>query len=132
MMGGGYAAGAGVTDIAWEQINFNTWNPVLWLVLFVIVLAAVGIVIVTGAGSRGRILDGSGHEEDGRYATFFSGEKAVPSHVSGSDLFWGFKTDWKKYFTVIEEAHSGIVNDYALWAAAGTALIAVFMFIFIR
>ena len=80
--------------------------------------------------SRGQILEGDG--EDGKYATFFSGEKALPSHVAGSDLFWGFKKDWKGYFDVMEGHHSGVVNDYALYVVATAALVVVFTFGFMR
>ncbi|MBQ6469712.1 MAG: hypothetical protein IJJ50_06655 [Lachnospiraceae bacterium] len=132
MMGSGYAAAAGVVDIEAAPAQFSYWDPVIWLVLFVIVLAAVCFVMVTGKGDRGRISESGEAFEDGKYATFFSGEKSLPSHVSGSDLFWGFKKDWKKYFTVIEDLHSGVVNDYALWAVAASAVIIVVVFGFVR
>jgi len=132
MMGSGYAAAAGVTDIKAAPAQFSYWDPIIWLVLFVIVLAAVCFVMVTGKGDRGRISVSGKAAEDGKYATFFSGEKSLPSHVSGSDLFWGFKKDWKKYFAVIEDLHSGVVNDYALWAVAASALIIVVLFGFVR
>ena len=93
-------------------------------------MAAVCLVIVTGKGSRGQILENTGAPEDGKYATFFSGEKSLPSHVAGSDLFWGFKRDWKGYFTVMQGAHSGIVSDYALWAVAGGAVIMLILSVF--
>lgn len=132
MMGQGYAAAAGVSDILVEPAKLSLWNPVLWLILFVIVLAAVGIVIVTGKSSRGRVLETSSQEVvDGKYATFFGGEKSTFSQVGGSDLFWGFRKDWKGYFKVIEGLHSGVVNDYAMWVVAATACIVLFMFIFV-
>ncbi len=96
------------------------------------VLCAVGLVIVTGAKSRGQVLEAPDGDSDGKYATFFSGEKSMPSHVGGSDLFWGFKHDWKGYFRVMQGAHSGVVNDYALWTVSGAALITLFMFVFVR
>ena len=132
MMGSGYAAAAGVKDIQAASARFSYWDPVVWLVLFVIVLAAVCIVVLTGKGDRGKVSVPSAEAEDGKYATFFSGEKSLPSHVSGSDLFWGFKKDWKKYFRVIEDLHSGVVNDYALWAVAASAVIVVVLFGFVR
>lgn len=132
MMGQGYAAAAGVSDILVEPAKLSLWNPVLWLILFVIVLAATGIVIVTGKSSRGRVLETSSQEVvDGKYATFFGGEKSTFSQVGGSDLFWGFRKDWKGYFKVIEGLHSGVVNDYAMWVVAATACIVLFMFIFV-
>ena len=132
MMGQGYAAAAGVSDILVEPAKLSLWNPVLWLILFVIVLAAAGIVIVTGKSSRGRVLETSSQEVvDGKYATFFGDEKSTFSQVGGSDLFWGFRKDWKGYFKVIEGLHSGVVNDYAMWVVAATACIVLFMFIFV-
>ena len=132
MMGQGYAAAAGVSAILVEPAKLSLWNPVLWLILFVIVLAAAGIVIVTGKSSRGRVLETSSQEVvDGKYATFFGGEKSTFSQVGGSDLFWGFRKDWKGYFKVIEGLHSGVVNDYAMWVVAATACIVLFMFIFV-
>ena len=132
MMGQGYAAAAGVSDILVEPAKLSLWNPVLWLILFVIVLAAAGIVIITGKPSRGRVLETTSQEAvDGKYATFFGGEKSTFSQVGGSDLFWGFRKDWKGYFKVIEGLHSGVVNDYAMWVVAATAGIVLFMFIFV-
>ena len=132
MMGNGYAANAGVKDMEAAAATFSYWDPLVWLVLFVIVLAAVCFVILTGKGDRGKVSVPGNASEDGKYATFFSGEKSLPSHVGGSDLFWGFKKDWKKYFCIIEDLHSGVVNDYALWTVAASAVIIVVLFGFLR
>ena len=32
----------------------------------------------------------------------------------------------------MQRAHSGIVNDYALWAVAATAVFIVYLFIFVH
>ncbi|MBQ9985645.1 MAG: hypothetical protein IJP38_05005 [Oscillospiraceae bacterium] len=131
MMGEGTAAASGISDYAVQGVEgiVSIWNPKLWLILFAIVLIAVFIVILTGDNTRGRVLEKSEEDsEDGKYATFFGGEKSAHSHVSGSDLFWGFKHDFKGYFKFIQGMHSGVVNDYALWVVVGAALIVVFMF----
>lgn len=133
MMGNGYAEIHGVFPKNIDTTTFSLWNPVLWLVLFAIVLIAVCIVILTGDRERGRVLSNENKEvSDGKYATFFGGEMSEHSHVGGSDLFWGFKHDFKGYFKVLQGLHSGVVNDYALWVVAATAIITVFMFIFVR
>lgn len=132
MMGEGYAAAAGVTNIPAEPVKFSYWDPILWLVLFVVVLCAVFLVVISSKNSRGQVLEDTVEESDGKYATFFSGEKSMPSHVGGSDLFWGFKHDWRGYFRVMQGAHSGVVNDYTLWAVSGAAVITLFMFVFVR
>ncbi len=133
MMGEGTAAAAGMVDYAANDVVLTLWNPVLWLVLFAIVLIAVCIVILTGDKTRGRVLAKSAADsEDGKYATFFGGEQSTHSHVAGSDLFWGFKHDFKGYFKFIQGMHSGVVNDYALYAVVGAALITVLMFVFVH
>jgi len=127
----GYAAEHGVTDMEVSLATFSLWNPILWLVLFAIVLIAVCIVILTGEKSRGAVRVNDDKEvRDGKYATFFGGEESVHSHVGGSDLFWGFKHDFKGYFKVMGGLHSGNVNDYATYVVAAAAVICVFMFIF--
>ena len=131
MMGNGYAAAAGVENIQVAPAKFSFWNPITWLVLFVVVFAAVAIVILTGKKSRGAVLETS-ENVDGKYATFFGGEASPFSHVSGSDLFWGFKKDWKGYFSFMDNLHSGIVNDYALWVVVALAIVTVWFNIFMK
>jgi len=131
MLGEGTAAATGVTSLDISAISFNIWNPILWLLLFVIVFAAAVIALALGAGDRARVYSAEPVEDvDGKYATFFSGEKALHSHVSGSDLFWGFKKNWTGYFRFMGNAHSGIVNDYAVWAVVAAAVFTLFMVIF--
>jgi len=131
MMGNGYAASKGIEATAIESAQFSFWNPITWLVLFVVVFVAVFIVIVTGKKSRGQVLEVA-EPVDPKYATFFSGEESLYSHVQGSDLFWGFKKDWKKYFGFMDNLHSGIVNDYSLWVVVALAIVTVYMTIFMK
>ena len=51
------------------------------------------------------------------------------SQVGGGDLFWGFKHNWRHYFSFMHDLHSGVVNDYALWAVVALALAIVYMMI---
>ena len=37
-------------------------------------------------------------------------------------MFWGFKHNWRHYFSFMHNLHSGIVYDYALLAAIALAL----------
>ena len=64
----------------------------------------------------------TGHAASGKYELFFGGEESVFSQVGGDDLFWGFKHNWRHYFKFMHELHSGIVNDYSLWAVVALAL----------
>ncbi len=129
MMGNGYAAQAGVVTQTIEVAEFSFWNPVLWLLLFIIIFVAVFIVIITGQNTRGPVLEAKTSEEvDGKYATFFGGEKSEHSHVSGSDLFWGFKKNFKGYFKFMDKAHDGNLNNYAIWTVVATAIVVIVMF----
>jgi len=126
MMGSGYAAAWNVKNAAVTAVQqMSYWNPVLWLTLLVIVLLGVFIVILSGDNERGKTLQAVEPVTDGKYATFFSGEHQLHSHMGGSDLFWGFKHDMKPYFEFIEEKHSGILTDYTLWMIVAIADIVV-------
>jgi multicomponent Na+:H+ antiporter subunit D len=131
MMGDGYAAMLGVSNIEVAPAAFSFWNPIVWLILFVVIFVAAFLVITGSKSSRGQILQ-PGVKYDPKYATFFSGEEELFSQVGGSDLFWGFKTDWKGYYKVLEGLHSGIVTDYAAMTVIATAIITLCMFIFMR
>ena len=131
MMGAGYAKAAGIMDIEAAPAAFSFWNPLVWLLLFVVVFLGVYIVMATSKSTRGRMLEG-GEGYDPKYATFFSGEQEEFSQVGGSDLFWGFKTDWKGYYKVLQGLHSGIVTDYASYIVMGAAIIILVMFICLR
>ncbi|MBR2696060.1 MAG: hypothetical protein IKE48_00960, partial [Parasporobacterium sp.] len=75
MMGSGYAAAAGIEQKVIEPVQLSYWDPILWLILFVIIIAAVCIVILTGKRTRGKVLVNKTEEVDGKYATFYGGEK---------------------------------------------------------
>jgi len=130
MLGQGYAASAGITNMSAHTVEFNCWDPMVWLILFVVIMAAVLLVIMLGRGSQ-KLHSTAAEEVPDKYAPFFGGEKSVPSHAGGSDLFWGFKHDFKGYFRFMDHMHSGKVGDYALWVVVATALVILFAFIFV-
>jgi len=130
MFGSGYAANAGITNMPSTAVEFSCWDPMLWLVLFVVIMAAVLLVILLGRGRR-KLRSAAAEEVSDKYAPFFGGEKSVPSHAGGSDLFWGFKHEFKGYFRFMDRMHSGKVGDYALWVVVATALVILFAFIFV-
>ena len=132
MMGTGYAQGFGLTDLL--SVSFQAagvWSPISWLCLLMIMLLAVAIVAVSSkydqvsalaktaaaaeaAAAKAGPRFGSGALAEGKNELFFGGEESVFSQVGGDDLFWGFKHNWRHYFSFMHELHSGIVNDYAL------------------
>ena len=140
MMGTGYAQGFGLTDIL--PVSFQAagvWSPISWLCLLMIMLLAVAIVAVSSkydrvselartaavaeaAAAKAGPRFGSGALAEAKNELFFGGEESVYSQVGGDDLFWGFKHNWRHYFSFMHELHSGIVNDYALWGVIALAL----------
>jgi len=131
MMGSGYAAGVmGANLPAAQTVTFvqaGCWEPVSWLLIFCIALLAVTIVAVTSKYDR--VSEQKAEASDTKYDVFFGGEESVYSQVGGGDLFWGFKHNWRHYFSFMHDLHSGIVNDYALWAMVALALVMLFMLI---
>ena len=133
MMGEGYYLAERGSEYVAEVTEFEIsgyWNPVLWLVLFVILLLGFAIATLFGNSSKGKTLE-QGDKYEAKYDTFFGGERSEFSHVAGSDLFWGLKHNLRHYFGFLHNVHSGIVNDYAMWAVCACALIVVFAFIFL-
>ncbi len=137
MLGTGYAEGFGLAnDLPVSFQAAGVWSPVSWLCLLLIMVLAIAIVAVSSKYDRVSALAASadpaapvkgpkyatGGAAEGKYELFFGGEESVYSQVGGEDLFWGFKHNWRHYFSFMHELHSGIVNDYALWGVIALAL----------
>ena len=128
-MGAGYAEATAYFDsyLAEPVLTFaGTWDPVSWLVLFVIIMCAVTLVSLAGKSGRGAVT----LTDDAKHATFFGGEEAQYSHVASGDLFWGFKHNLRGYLGFMSRAHSGVTNDYVVWGVCAMAVITAYCFIF--
>ena len=130
MMGSGYAESVMGESLPAVQtctfVEVGCWNPVSWLLILAIALLAVTLVAV--CGKYDQVSENKGAAlTDSKYDLFFGGEESVYSQVGGGDLFWGFKHNWRHYFSFMHNLHSGIVNDYALWAVVALALVTVFL-----
>lgn len=130
MMGSGYAESVMGESLPAVQnctfVEVGCWNPVSWLLVLAIALLAVTLVAV--CGKYDQVSENkSAALTDSKYDLFFGGEESVYSQVGGGDLFWGFKHNWRHYFSFMHDLHSGIVNDYALWAVVALALVTVFL-----
>ena len=130
MMGQGYAQSTMAVQPAVPELSFSAagvWSPISWLCLLMIALLAVTIVAI--AGKYDRVSVKTPEALPGKYDLFYGGEENVFSQVGGDDLFWGFKHNWRHYFRFMHELHSGVVNDYALWAVVALALAVVYALI---
>ena len=127
-MGAGYASehlASTAPLMNGQLVSIGAWSPLSWLILFVIVLLAVFLISLTGRGNRTVTC-----EDDSKHAVFFGGEAAEYSHISGGDLFWGFKHSMRRYLGFMSRAHTGVTNDYVLWGVTALAAIIAYCFIF--
>ena len=108
-------------------MEVGIWQPVSWLLILIIALLAITIVAI--AGKYDSVSESQVAVADSKYDLFFGGEESVYSQVGGEDLFWGFKHNWRGYFSFMHGLHSGIVNDYSLWAIVALALVMLYMLI---
>ena len=124
MMGQGYAQSAmGMSAPEPATVSYQivgVWQPMNWLILLMIALASISIVAI--ASKYDAVRENKGEKIAPKYSLFYGGEDTVFSQVGGGDLFWGFKHNWRHYFSFMHDLHSGIVNDYALWAVIALAL----------
>ncbi len=133
MMGAGYARRVMAVEsvqVSAEQITIGYWNPWMWLALFGVILVAFVIVAALGKSGRGGYSEAP-VEADAKHQVFFSGEAADRSAVVGSDLFWGFRHNFRGYFRRLDSIHSGVVNDYAVWTVGAMAVIVMYLFSFV-
>lgn len=107
-------------------VSMGVWAPVNWLLLLCITLLAITIAAVFTRYDAARTAESV---TDTKYQLFYGGEKNVYSQVGGEDLFWGLKHNWRHYFDFMHRLHSGVVNDYALWAVIDVTVIMAFMLI---
>ena len=105
----------------------GAWDPVSWLLVLCIALLAITIVAMAGKYDNASRCKAAVAED--KYQLFYGGEKQEFSQLGGDDLFWGFKHNWRAYFDYMHRLHSGIVNDYALWAVVDLALVTLFSLI---
>ena len=101
-------------------VSMGVWAPVNWLLLLCITLLAITIAAVSTRYDAARTAE---NVTDTKYQLFYGGEKNVYSQVGGEDLFWGLKHNWRHYFDFMHRLHSGVVNDYALWAVIDVTVI---------
>ena len=108
------------------------YNPESFLILFFIGVIAIIVAMTFGIHKLGKCRVESSSLEgamDTKYEGFTGGEKEEFSKVGPHDLFWGMKHDFKGYFNRLSNAHSGVVNDYALWVVITMAVIIIYCFI---
>ena len=121
-----YIGAAGFSGGANNAVSFasvGAWDPINWLIILFIALLSVTIVAIS---CKYDAVSESEDNTDTKHMLFFGGEEAWHAQVGGDDMFWGFKYNWRHYFDFMHNLHSGVVNDYALWAVVDAAIILLF------
>ncbi len=106
------------------ESGYEFWNPIIWLIAFVVVM-----VIVYFFRRQGEEKYKKG---EAQAQIFLCGEEvpeAEQRQVRGGNAYWGFFDTLKEYYSGIIRPHTGIVNDYVIWFIAVMAISAVVLFI---
>ncbi len=80
------------------------WNPLLWLLAFIITAALVYVI-----RSRGKKKYRPGTQQT---MPFFSGNLPPEKGIKAVNLYWGFFEALEKYYRWLKRMHTGMVNDY--------------------
>ncbi|MDD2239555.1 MAG: hydrogenase [Kiritimatiellae bacterium] len=87
----------------------GTWNPLLWLLAFIVALAAAWFIRSFG---RKDFREGLQQEP------FISGNEEPADgggHIPASNLYWGFLESLSGYYSRLIPLHTGILTDYVAW-----------------
>lgn len=105
----------------------SPYNPSSFLILLFILIVSF-IVILNFR--RSEINSEYKNVENSKFKPFIGGELNYNSKLGSHDIFWGMKYEFKEYFNIIRNAHSGCVNDYALWIVLTLTFMLVYSFMF--
>jgi hypothetical protein len=98
------------------------WNPVLWLIAFVVIFLIV--YILRGLGS-------SAYKKDtGQTQAFLAGNPEYEKelmHVKASNLYWGWTNAMKWIIDLLKSMHTGNVSDYVLWFVVVMGILFLFV-----
>jgi Na+/H+ antiporter NhaC len=104
--------------------GYAFWNPIIWIIVFVIVL-----IIVYFFRRRGQ----RGYKKDTDQARIFVCGEEVPEaedrHIRVGNIYWGFFQTLKEYYDQILRPHTGIINDYILWFVVVTVVCAIVLLV---
>ena len=107
-------------SMAWTlTTGSGTWNPLLWLLAFVVALGIAGLVRARG---RKDFRPGDGLKP------FISGNEEPENgggHIPASNLYWGFTEAMKAYYQRLVPLHTGVPTDYVACLLGVMALMLV-------
>ena len=102
------------------QTGYGVWDPVAWLIAFVVATIVVYLLWKTGESSYKK-----GTEQGRPYLSGNAEPEKGAVHIRASNLYWGYLQALKGYYDTIVPMHTGILTDYVVWFVAVTALLLV-------
>ena len=106
--------------LAWTlTTGSGTWNPLLWLLAFLVALAAAWLI---------RALGRKDYREGVQAEPFISGNEEPENgggHIPASNLYWGFTEAMKAYYQRLVPLHTGVPTDYVAWLLGVMALMLI-------
>jgi multicomponent Na+:H+ antiporter subunit D len=106
------------------MLGLAYWNPLIWLLGFVVLTG--GVYIFRSRGQK-KYKKGTAQTE-----IFLSGEQppdVEQRHIKAHNIYWGFFETLAGYYDRNIRAHTGIVNDYVMWLVVVIAITAVILFV---
>jgi amino acid transporter len=106
------------------MLGLPYWNPLVWILGFVVLIAVVYIFRSRGQKKYKR---GTAQTQ-----VFLSGEEppeAQERHIKAHNIYWGFFETLKGYYERNMREHTGIINDYIIWFVGLIALTALILFL---
>ena len=100
--------------------GYGVWDPVAWLIAFVVATIVVYLLWKTGESSYKR-----GTEQGRPYLSGNAEPEKGAVHIRASNLYWGYLQALKGYYDTIVPMHTGILTDYVVWFVAVTAVLLV-------
>jgi len=98
------------------------WNPLIWIVAFVIIFLIV--VILRGFGNKAY------KKNTGQTKAFLSGNPEYEKqqmHVKASNLYWGWTESMQGVINGLKKMHTGNVSDYVLWFVIVMGILLLFV-----
>jgi hypothetical protein len=86
------------------------WNPVVWIVTFIVIFLIV--VILRGYGNK------SYKKNSEQTKIFLSGNRVTDKQqiqVKASNLYWGWTESMRWIINQLKKIHTGNASDYVLW-----------------
>ena len=105
--------------------GFGSWNPVFWILAFVIIFIIGWIIWARGEKTYNKGKDATG--------PYLSGNAEPPKgdvHIRAGNMYWGYTDALSGYYSVIKPFHTGNTSDYFLAYLFVTAVILVVVVIF--